>query len=208
MVIMPKVSVAVLASGRGSNFQAIQDAIARGECDAQIKVLISNKSDAGAIDLAKGYGIATEIVERKSFKTREMMDERIKALLDSYKVDLVVLAGYMVVLKSKKLIDAYRGKIINIHPSLLPSFPGVDAQRQAFDYGAKVSGVTIHLVDESLDAGPILYQEAVYIGDCTSDGDVSERILELEHQSYAKVVHSFSKGRYVVEGRRARFVPY
>lgn len=205
---MGKVSLAILASGRGSNFQAIEEAIARGECDARVKVLISNKSDAGAIDLAKGYGIPIEIVERKSFKTRELMDERIKALLDSYKVDLVVLAGYMVVLKSRKLIDAYRGRIINIHPSLLPSFPGVDAQKQAFDYGAKVSGVTIHLVDESLDAGPILFQEAVDISDCMTDDDAAERILEAEHRSYAKVIDSFSKGKYVVEGRRARFVPY
>jgi len=204
---MTKIKVAVLASGRGSNFKAIQDAIIAGRVDAEIKVLISNKPDAPAIEIAKQNKIPVEIVERKDFKTREEMDEKIKTVLDSYGVGLVVLAGYMVVLKGKKLLESYKNRIINIHPSLLPSFPGVDAQKQAFDYGAKISGVTIHLVDETLDAGPILYQEPVDISDCKSADEAALKILEIEHRAYAKVVDSFSKGRYVVEGRRARFVP-
>jgi len=204
---MSKIKVAVLASGRGSNFKAIEDAINAGRVDAEIKVLISNKPDAPAIGIAKQNKIPVEIVERKNFKTREEMDEKIKAILDTNRIELVVLAGYMVVLKGKKLLESYKGRIINIHPSLLPSFPGVDAQKQAFDYGAKISGVTIHLVDETLDAGPILYQEAVDISDCKSADEAALKILEVEHKAYAKVVDSFSKGRYIVEGRRASYMP-
>lgn len=204
---MSRVKVAVLASGRGSNFKAIQDAIVAGRCNAEIKVLITNKAEAPAIGIAKQYGIPVELVERKNFKSREEMDERIKLLLDKYGAGLVILAGYMLVLKSKKLLEAYKNKIINIHPALLPAFPGEDAQKQAFDYGVKISGVTIHLVDESLDAGPILYQEAVDISNCKTAEEVSAKILTAEHAAYAKVVDSFSRGHYVVEGRKARFVP-
>jgi len=204
---MTKISVAVLASGRGSNFRALQEAIVAGRCNAGIKVLITNKPDAPAIGIAKQHGIPVELVERKKFKSREEMDEKIKELLDKYGVGLVVLAGYMLVLKSKKLLEAYRNKIINVHPALLPSFPGEDAQMQAFDYGVKLSGVTIHLVDESLDAGPILYQEAVDISGCKTAEEAADKILKVEHTAYAKIVDSFSRGHYVVEGRRARFVP-
>jgi len=200
------VKVAVLASGRGSNFKAIADAVAAGRCDAGIKVLITNSPDAPAIQIAKAAGIPVELVERKNFKTREDMDGRILELLRRYGAELVVLAGYMLVLRGKELLDAYKGRIINIHPALLPAFPGATAQKDAFDYGVKVSGVTIHLVDETLDAGPILYQEAVDISDCRSAEDAAAKILKVEHSAYTKVVDSFSKGHYVVEGRRATYV--
>jgi phosphoribosylglycinamide formyltransferase-1 len=200
------IPIAVLASGRGSNFAAILEEIRAGRCDAEVKVLITNNPAAPAIGIAKGSSIPIEIFDRKSFRTREEMDSHIKSLLDRYGVRLVVLAGYMLLVKGRDLLDAYRGRIINIHPALLPSFPGADAQRQAFEYGVKISGVTIHLVDESLDAGPILYQEAVGIGDCASADEASKRILEAEHRAYAKVIDSFSKGSYVVEGRRTSFV--
>ena len=199
------IRIAVLASGRGSNFQAIIDAVKAGTCDADIRVLITNKPDAKAIDRAKENNIPVEIVDPKAFPTREQYDERIKELLDRYVVELVVLAGYMLLLKGKKLLDAYKDRIINIHPALLPSFPGVDAQKQAFDYGVKISGITIHFVDEHLDAGPIIYQEAVDISDCKSAQEAGNRILETEHRAYPKVVDSFAKGKYVVEGRRARY---
>lgn len=205
---MPTIPIAVLASGRGSNFLAILEEIAAGRCDAVVKVLITNNPDAPAIAIARKRSIPVEMIDRKRFKSREEMDSHTKSLLDRYGVRLVVLAGYMLLLKGKPLFEAYRGRIINIHPALLPSFPGVDAQKQAFEYGAKVSGVTIHLVDESLDGGPILYQEAVPIGDCASAGEVAERILAVEHKAYAKVIHSFSKGGYEVIGRRTRFVPF
>jgi len=197
------IRIALLASGRGSNVKALLESIKNGVCNAKAEILITNKSDAGAISVAREYSVPVEIVERKDFASREEMDKRIKEILDSYNVELVVLAGYMVVLKGKELLESYKGKIINIHPSLLPSFPGVDAQRQAFDYGCKVSGVTIHLVDASLDGGPILYQEAVDISDCKDEYEAADKILEIEHKSYAMIVDSFSKGKYVIEGRKA-----
>jgi phosphoribosylglycinamide formyltransferase-1 len=201
------VKVAVLASGRGSNFKAILEEIRAGRCDAEVKVLITNNPDAPAISIARESGIPVELLERKSFRSRDELDSRILELLGRYGAELVVLAGYMLLLKGKKLLDAYRNRIINIHPALLPSFPGSDAQKQAFDYGAKVSGLTIHFVDESLDAGPIIYQEAVDISDCRSAEEAADRILAREHKAYAKVVDSFSKGSYSVEGRRVSFRP-
>ncbi len=204
---MAKVQVAVLASGRGSNFRAILDSINRGECSAEIKVLITNNPDAPAIDIAKNAGIPVEILNKKDFQDREALDLRIKEILDSHGIELVVLAGYMLILKGKALLDAYRNRIINIHPSLLPSFPGVDAQKQAFEHGCKVSGVTIHFVDPGLDSGPIIYQKAIDISDCKTADETAHRILEYEHKAYAQVVDSFSKGHYEVEGRRVTFIP-
>ncbi len=201
------VKVAVLASGRGSNLKALLEAVRGGRCDAEMLVLITNNPDAPAIGIAKGAGMPVEVVLRKDFPDREAYDGRIKEILDRYGAELVVLAGYMLILRGKALLEAYRNRIINIHPALLPSFPGVDAQKQAFEYGAKISGVTIHFVDESLDAGPIILQEAVDIGGCASAEEVSERILKHEHEAYAKVVDSFSKGSYLVEGRRVRYLP-
>lgn len=203
---MARVKVAVLASGRGSNFKAILNEIQADRCNAEIVVLITNKPEAPAIGIAKENNIPVEIIEKKSFSSRGDMDDKIKETLDKYGTELVVLAGYMLILKGKTLLEAYKNKIINIHPALLPSFPGATAQKDAFEYGVKVSGVTIHLVDETLDAGPILYQEAVDITDCQSTDEVAAEILKTEHTAYAKVVDSFSKGRYVIEGRRALFV--
>lgn len=201
------VKVAVLASGRGSNFKALIDAVESRSCDAQIQALITNNPDAPAITVAKQAGIPVEIVQRKDFPDRGSMDDRIKVILDKYGVELVVLAGYMLLLKGKKLLDAYKMRIINIHPALLPAFPGMDAQNQAFDYGARISGLTVHFVDENLDAGPVIYQEAVDISGCKSSGEVSKKILEREHAAYPMIVDSFSKGHYAVDGRHVRFVP-
>jgi phosphoribosylglycinamide formyltransferase-1 len=201
------VKVAVLASGRGSNFKALLESIKSGKCDAQVRVLITNNPDAPAIAIAKQAGIPVEIVQGKDFPDRESMDERIRALLDKSGAEIVVLAGYMLLIKGKKLLESYRHRIINIHPALLPAFPGADAQKQAFDYGAKISGLTIHFVDESLDAGPIIHQEAIDISLCRSADEAAKKILEREHEAYAKVVDSFAKGKYVVEGRRVRYVP-
>ncbi|MEW6748223.1 MAG: phosphoribosylglycinamide formyltransferase [Candidatus Micrarchaeota archaeon] len=205
---MTKVKVAILASGRGSNFKAIMDEIKAGRCDAEVRLLITNKPDAPAIQIAKENTIPIELVQKKDFKTREALDERILELLKKHGVELVVLAGYMLLIKSKKLLSAYRNRIINIHPALLPAFPGDQAQKDAFDYGVKISGLTIHFVDESLDAGPIIYQEAVDISGCESAEEVADKIIKREHKAYAKVVDSFSKGRYEVEGRRVRFTAH
>ncbi len=203
---MGKVKIGVLASGRGSNFKAILDEIKSGRCNAVPAVLITNNPSAGAIEIAKAAGVPVELIERKKFATREAMDDAILATLKKYSVELVVLAGYMLLLKGAGLFEEYKNRIINIHPALLPNFPGVDAQRQAFEAGAKISGVTIHLVDESLDGGPIIYQEKIDISDCKSAEEVSQKILKVEHKAYAKVIDSFSKGRYVIEGKNVKYL--
>jgi phosphoribosylglycinamide formyltransferase-1 len=201
---MGTVSVAVFASGRGSNFKSILEEIKAGRCNAEIKVLVTNNPEAPAIHTAKKDDIPVEIFNKDDFANRAEMDDKIKQALDKYNVELVVLAGYMLLIKGKSLLESY--KIINIHPALLPSFPGVDAQKQAFDHGVKISGITIHFVDAELDSGPILYQEAVDISDCKSADEAAVKILRAEHSAYAKVVDSFSKGHYEIQGRRTVFV--
>ncbi|MBI5227543.1 phosphoribosylglycinamide formyltransferase [Candidatus Micrarchaeota archaeon] len=204
---MNELRIAVLASGRGSNFQAIAESIKKGTCSAQVAVLITNNPDAKAISIAKAYGIPVEMVDKTKFPDRESFDDFLLTILDRYEVDLVVLAGYMLLLKGKNLLEKYKNKIINIHPSLLPKFPGADAQKQAFAAGEKVSGFTIHFVDASLDGGPIIYQEKVDISDCKSGEEVSAKIIKHEHQAYPKIIDSFSKGKYVIEGKNVRFEP-
>lgn len=199
------IPIAVLSSSRGSNFKAIIEAIKKGECDAEIKVLICNNPEAGAIAIAKEHNIPVEIVDKTKYTKRSDLDEHIMKILIKNNVELVVLAGYMLLIKSKKLLEYYRGKILNIHPSLLPSFPGDSAQSDAFNYGAKVSGLTIHIVDETLDGGPILYQEAIDISQCKNADEVSTLILKHEHKAYSKVIDSFSKGKYVFQGRRSKY---
>lgn len=201
------VKVAVLASGRGSNFKALLDAVRAGLCDAQVLVLITNNPDAPAISIARDAGIPVETVLRKDFRDREDMDEALRGLLERYGAELVVLAGYMLLIKGKGLLDAYKNRIINIHPALLPAFPGATAQKDAFEYGVKISGVTIHFVNETLDAGPIIRQDAVDISGCKSAEEAAALILKTEHKAYPEVVDSFSKGSYAVEGRRTRYVP-
>ena len=198
------IRIAVLASGRGSNFQSIIDGIKEKEIDGKIVILISDKADAYALTRAKENGIPTEIVLKKDFKTREDMDSRIKEILDWNTVDLVVLAGYMRII-TPALLHPYKHKIINIHPALLPLFPGVDAQKQAFEQGAKISGCTVHFVDEGTDTGPIIEQTEVDISDCKDAHEVAEKILPFEHKTLRKVVANFSKGKYVVEGRKVRY---
>ena len=203
------IHIAVLASGRGSNFQAIINGVKEGDINGKIEVLITDNPDAKAIERAKKNKIPFEVVERKNFKERIEMDQRIKAILDSHNIDLVVLAGYMRIIKSKELLASYKNKIINIHPSLLPSFGGnTTAQKDAFDYGCKISGLTIHFVTPDVDAGPIIYQEAVDISDCKDGVEVSLKILKHENKAYRKVVGNFSKGVYIIKGRQTQFVHF
>ena len=203
---MENVPIAVLASGRGSNFQAILDAIDAGECAADVKVLITDNPEAKAIDRAKSKNISVEVIDKKAIKDREQFDLEIKKKLDEYKVELGVLAGYMRIIKSKELLDAYKYKIINIHPSILPAFKGTThAQHDAYDYGCKVSGLTIHFVTDDVDGGPIIYQEAVDISDCNSGDEVAAKIIKVEHKAYPKVVDSFAKGKYTVEGTHVKY---
>ncbi len=199
------VKIAVLASGRGSNFRAILDAIKSGECHAECRVLVTDNPEAKAIQFAKEHGIPVEIVDKTKYAKRAELDLHIKKTLDYYGAELVVLAGYMLLIKGKEFLLAYKNKIINIHPALLPAFPGDSAQKDAFEYGTKVSGLTIHFVDETLDGGAIIYQEAVDISDCQSVEEVSQKILACEHKAYPKVIDSFARGSYVIEGRRTRY---
>ncbi len=205
---MEKIPIAVIASGRGSNFQAILDAIDKGECAAEVKVFITDNPEAKAIERAKNKSIPVEIIDKKAVPDREKFDLEIRKKLDEYGVQLVVLAGYMRIIKSKELLEAYRYKIINIHPSLLPAFKGsTRAQHDAFEHGCKISGLTIHFVTDDVDGGPIIHQKCVDISDCKSGDEVAAKIIKSEHEAYPKVVDSFAKGKYEVQGRRVIYIP-
>lgn len=189
-------SLVVLASGRGSNFEALLRAIEAGTCDAQVLALITDNPAAPAIGIARAGGVSVHVVERASFASSILFDEKILSILDSIRPDLVVLAGYMRLLRSPKLLAAYSGRILNIHPSLLPKYPGATAQADAFNAGEKTSGLTLHLVDATLDGGPILFQEKVDISDCKSAEDVSRKILAREHVAYGKLIDDIAHGKY------------
>jgi phosphoribosylglycinamide formyltransferase-1 len=201
------IKVAVLASGRGSDFQSIIDGIDSKKVDAKIVLLITDNFEAAAIEKADKHNILHQTVLPENYKDRLEHDRAVKKELDAAGVDLVVLAGYMRIIRDVEFLKAYAGRIINIHPSLLPAFPGAHAQKDAFEHGAKVSGYTIHFVDSSLDGGPIVYQEAVDIGDCRSADEAAARILKQEHDGLPRVVDSFSKGTYRIVGRRVEYVP-
>ncbi len=186
-------SLVVLASGRGSNFKAILDAIAAGKCGAKVEALICDHAGAPVLEIAKSAKIPIHVIEKKDFASPLAFDEKLLALLSQHNPGLVVLAGYMRILRSPKIFEKYRRRILNIHPSLLPKYPGAHAQKDAFDAGEKVSGLTIHLVDESLDAGPILYQEKVDISGCKSAEEVSEKILAREHLAYPRVIDKIAR---------------
>jgi phosphoribosylglycinamide formyltransferase-1 len=200
------IRIAVLASGRGSNFQSIIDGVRDGDIEGEIVALISDKPDAYALERAKQNGIPAQLITRKECASREEMNQKIREALDSYSPDLVVLAGYMRIITDELLIP-YRNRIINIHPALLPSFPGLDGQKQAFEYGVKVSGCTVHFVDGGCDTGPIIEQTCVDIRDCSSVDEVCGKILASEHKAMRSVVAKFSKGRFIVEGRKVRYEP-
>jgi len=182
-----KKRIAILISGRGSNMLALSDAIRAGRIpNAQIAVVLSDKPDARGLELAKERGLEARAIERRGRNRKEHEREIISVLRD-YRVDLVCLAGYMRLL-SPCFVEAFRGRILNIHPSLLPAFPGLDAQRQALAHGVKVSGCTVHFVDESLDGGPIIMQRAVPVLEGDTVETLSARILEQEHKIYPEAV--------------------
>jgi len=195
------VRLAVLLSGRGSNFAAIQDAIVRGELDAEIVCVISNRPNAPGIERARALGLPAHVIDHRSFASREAHETEVLRVLADARPDFIALAGYMRLL-SPAFIAAYPMRIINIHPSLLPAFPGVDAQAQAIAYGVKVSGCTVHFVDENLDAGPIIVQRAVAVRDDDDASSLSARILEEEHDAYVEALRKLAEGGYRVEGRR------
>lgn len=197
------VRLAILVSGRGSNMLAIADAVRDGRIPgAEVAIVISDRLDAAGLLHARERGIESIAVERKGL-TREQHENKIIALLREREVDLVCLAGFMRLL-SPCFIEAFRGRILNIHPSLLPAFPGLDAQRQTLEHGAKVSGCTVHFVDESLDNGPIVVQRVVAIEDDDTEETLAARILVEEHKAYPEAIARILSGKYTISGRRVR----
>lgn len=198
--------IAVLLSGRGSNFEALADSVAAGRIpNAKIAIVVSNREAAPGIARARERGIDARVIPSKGLE-REAYDRLVAAALQEKSVDLVCLAGYMRLL-SPYFVGTFRNKILNIHPSLLPAFPGLEAQRQALEYGAKFSGCTVHFVDETLDAGPIILQAAVAIEDNDTPETLAERILREEHRIYTEAVRIVLEGRYTMEGRRVLIAP-
>ncbi len=193
--------IAVLLSGRGSNFEALAESVAAGRIPgAEIAVVIANREGTPGIERAKARGLAAEEMSSRGLE-REVYDRRVVAVLREYEVDLVCLAGYMRLL-SPYFVQSFPQRILNIHPSLLPSFPGLESQRQALEYGVKFAGCTVHFVDENLDAGPIVLQAVVPIVDEDTTDTLTERILREEHRIYTEAVKIVLDGRFKIEGRR------
>ncbi len=202
MAIASKNRLGILLSGRGSNFIAIADNIAAGKLDAEIAVVISNRADAPGIEVARQRGLNAQVIPSKG-RGREEHDAAVIAALKSAHVDLVILAGYMRLL-SPDFIHAFPQQILNIHPSLLPAFPGLDAQRQALEYGVKVTGCTVHFVDEHLDHGPIIVQRTVPVLANDTEETLSARILEQEHIAYSEAIQRVVTGQCTIDGRCVR----
>jgi phosphoribosylglycinamide formyltransferase-1 len=192
----------ILLSGRGSNFEAIADSIQTGKLQAEIAIVISNRGEAKGLQSARQRGLRTQLIVSKG-RIREEHDAEVIAALKGANVDLVSLAGYMRLL-SPEFVRAFPDRILNIHPSLLPAFPGLDAQKQALEYGVKVSGCTVHFVDEHLDHGPIILQKTVPVLDGDDEGSLSSRILEQEHLAYPEAIGMVLSG--AVEVRDGRVV--
>jgi len=201
-----KKRIGVLLSGRGSNFEALADSVKSGRIpNAEIAIVVSNRLGAPGIEKAQARGIPAKVIPSKGLE-REVYDRQVAAALAEAKVDLVCLAGYMRLL-SPFFIASFPSRILNIHPSLLPAFPGLEAQRQALEHGVKFAGCTVHFVDESLDAGPIVLQAGVAVRDDDTEETLSERILREEHRIYSEAVRIVLEGRYRVEGRRVLIQP-
>jgi phosphoribosylglycinamide formyltransferase 1 len=193
--------IGVLLSGRGSNFEALADSISAGRIpNAEIAIVISNREGAPGLDRARARGVAARVIPSKGLE-REPYDRQVATALREANVELICLAGYMRLL-SPYFVAAFPQRILNIHPSLLPSFPGLESQKQALEYGVKFAGCTVHFVDENLDAGPIVLQAVVPVDDYDTEDTLSARILKEEHRIYAEAVKIVLAGHYKIEGRR------
>ncbi|MFQ5900544.1 MAG: phosphoribosylglycinamide formyltransferase [Thermodesulfobacteriota bacterium] len=197
--------VGVLVSGRGSNLQAIIEAVEEGNIPAEIRVVISNNPDARALERAERYGIPAEVVSDKEFLSKVEYDKRLVDILKDKGVELVALAGFMRIL-TRDFISTFPQRIINIHPSLLPAFPGLNVQKKAIEYGVKFSGCTVHFVDEGIDTGPIIIQAAVPVHDDDTEETLSERILREEHRIYPQAIQLIAEERLEVVGRRVNYL--
>jgi len=197
--------IGVLASGRGSNFQSIVDSVKRGEIEARIELVISDKRKAMVLKRARKHGIDAIFLDPGGFSSREDFEKGLSQKFDEKGVDLVLMAGFMRIL-STYFIKKHRGRIMNIHPSLLPAFTGLKPQKQALDYGVKLSGCTVHFADEGMDTGPIILQAAVPVREGDTEETLAERILKEEHLIYPEAVRLFSRGLLKIEGRRVKIL--
>lgn len=193
--------IGVLISGRGSNLLAILDRIERGDLEATVSVVIANEPDAPGLAAARARGVETVVIDHRASATREDHDGRMAEVLEARRVRLVCLAGYMRLL-SPWFVRRFQGRILNIHPSLLPAFPGTGAQKAALDHGVKLSGCTVHFVDEGVDSGPIILQEPVRVQDDDTPESLAARILKQEHEAYGRAIALYFSGRLRVVGRR------
>jgi len=197
--------IGVLVSGRGSNLQAIIDAIEEKKISAEIAVVISNMPDAFALERAKKHGIKTAVVDSKKITDKAVYEEQVIKVLEERKADLICLAGYMRLL-SPAFVKRFSGRIMNIHPALLPAFPGLHVQKKALEYGVKFSGCTVHFVDDGCDTGPIIIQAVVPVLDDDTEKTLSESILEQEHRIYPEAIRLFAENKLKIEGRRVKIV--
>ncbi len=198
-----RIGIGVLVSGSGSNLQSIIDHIEGGRLDADIKIVISNNRNAGALQRCRTHGVPAEIVDHRAFPTRAEYDRIVIEKLRAAQVDLVVLAGFMRILSSE-FFRAFPSRIMNIHPALLPSFPGTGVQKKAVEYGVKFSGCTVHFADEGVDTGPIIIQSVVPVYDDDTAETLAARILREEHRIYPQAIQYYAEGRIQVEGRIVR----
>ncbi|AMV72631.1 phosphoribosylglycinamide formyltransferase [Desulfuromonas carbonis] len=198
--------ISVLASGGGTNLQALIDHAAAGSLGADIGLVLSNNPQAGALERARKAGIATCCIDHRQFAGREEFDRAVVAALEDAGTGLVVLAGFMRIL-SPVFIDAFPGRIMNIHPALLPAFPGLHVQRKAIEYGARFAGCTVHFVDGGVDTGPIIIQAVVPVHEDDSEATLAARILEQEHRIYPEAIRLFAAGRLQIDGRKVRISP-
>ena len=198
-------NIAVFASGRGSNFQAIVQSIKEGKISVNLALLVCDNPKAPVLEKASKFGVKVVLVEREDFSDRDAFEEKIIQYLGENKVDLVVLAGFMRVL-GQKLVRAYKNRIINIHPALLPSFKGAHGINDAFDYGVKITGVTVHFVDEEMDHGPIILQEALKIEETDTLESLEEKIHKIEHRLYPEAIRLFLDGHLKIKGRKVEII--
>ena len=199
------IRIAVLVSGRGSNLQAIIDSIENKYLQAQISVVISDIADAFALVRARTHGINAVHIDPGKSASKGIYEGEVLKVLNSHNVQLVLLAGYMKIL-GKTLLTAYKNRILNIHPALLPAFPGLHAQEQAFKHGVKVAGCTVHFVDEELDGGPIIIQKCVKVREDDTAQTLSERILEQEHKIYPEAIKLFAENKLRIDGRKVKII--
>jgi len=200
---MKKINLGVLVSGGGTNLQSIIDSIEEGKLDATIQVVISNVPGVRALERAKNHDIPSVVIDHEKFGTREEFDGEVAAVLQAHGVELVVMAGFMMIL-TPVLLRAFPLKIINIHPALLPSFQGLHVQEKAFNYGVKFSGCTVHFADEGIDTGPIIIQAVVPVYDGDTAEMLQQRILKEEHRIYPQAIQLYAEGRLDVVGRKVR----